>query len=414
MKELEEKATSVNRHCICKTLDVDKLKLMLNKEFDFDLFFKDRPNLFSNTGIYLSKDDFKNISELIHDIETVIATENFQSLVLGHAPKVASTPTKSKGVFMGYDFHLTNSGPKLIEINTNAGGAYLNLILARAQIACCEGTISPVNLEKVESLFVSIFLSEWYGCNPDSQLKTLAIIDQEPASQFLYPEFQMFSSLFAKNGIECLILDPKELTFVNHQLIGRGKVIDLVYNRLTDFYFDLPESRSLMEAFRDNATVVTPNPHHHALYSNKFNLEVLTDEKILADLKVDSKLVQKLLDGIPKTVKMKSSNQDLLWKERKKYFFKPSQGFGSKAVYRGDKITSKVWQYICDNDYVAQELTPPGQRVALVGNEQVDLKVDLRAYTFDGEVLLLAARLYSGQTTNFRTPGGGFAPVFLI
>jgi len=27
-------------------------------------------------------------------------------------------------------------------------------------------------------------------------------------------------------------------------------------------------------------------------------------------------------------------------------------------------------------------------------------------------VLLYAARMYQGQTTNFRTPGGGFAPVF--
>ncbi len=30
------------------------------------------------------------------------------------------------------------------------------------------------------------------------------------------------------------------------------------------------------------------------------------------------------------------------------------------------------------------------------------------------KVLLVAARLYQGQTTNFRTLGGGFAPVFVI
>ncbi|MEJ1937171.1 hypothetical protein WDZ92_43815, partial [Nostoc sp. NIES-2111] len=27
---------------------------------------------------------------------------------------------------------------------------------------------------------------------------------------------------------------------------------------------------------------------------------------------------------------------------------------------------------------------------------------------------LIAARLYQGQTTNMRTPGGGFAPVFVV
>jgi hypothetical protein len=42
------------------------------------------------------------------------------------------------------------------------------------------------------------------------------------------------------------------------------------------------------------------------------------------------------------------------------------------------------------------------------------LKIDVRLYTYDGDVLLTAARIYRGQATNFRTPGGGFAPVFRI
>ena len=41
-------------------------------------------------------------------------------------------------------------------------------------------------------------------------------------------------------------------------------------------------------------------------------------------------------------------------------------------------------------------------------------KTDVRLYVYDGELLISAARLYQGQTTNFRTPGGGFAPVFVI
>jgi hypothetical protein len=44
----------------------------------------------------------------------------------------------------------------------------------------------------------------------------------------------------------------------------------------------------------------------------------------------------------------------------------------------------------------------------------VQRKVDVRFYTYDGELLIAAARLYQGQTTNFRTPGGGFAPVFFV
>ena len=51
--------------------------------------------------------------------------------------------------------------------------------------------------------------------------------------------------------------------------------------------------------------------------------------------------------------------------------------------------------------------------VKLDGSPQAR-KTDVRLYVYDGQVLLTSARLYQGQTTNFRTPGGGFAPVFVI
>ena len=43
----------------------------------------------------------------------------------------------SLDAFFGYDFHLDEGRLGLIEINTNAGGAMLNAVLARAQWACC-------------------------------------------------------------------------------------------------------------------------------------------------------------------------------------------------------------------------------------------------------------------------------------
>jgi hypothetical protein len=57
---------------------------------------------------------------------------------------------------------------------------------------------------------------------------------------------------------------------------------------------------------------------------------------------------------------------------------------------------------------------PPSERLIEVDGVQTDLKFDLRAYSYAGRVQLLAARMYSGQTTNFRTQGGGFAPVIVL
>jgi hypothetical protein len=93
-------------------------------------------------------------------------------------------------------------------------------------------------------------------------------------------------------------------------------------------------------------------------------------------------------------------------------FFKPAGGFGGRASYRGDKLTHKTWQQMAGADYVAQALVPPSQRHLSEGD--VPLKVDIRCYAYRGKPLLFAARIYQGQTTNFRTPGGGFAPVLTL
>jgi hypothetical protein len=120
------------------------------------------------------------------------------------------------------------------------------------------------------------------------------------------------------------------------------------------------------------------------------------------------------LAGVPRTVLVTSDNAQQLWDGRKKLFFKPAGGHGSKAVYRGDKVTKGVWAEIIQGGYVAQDYAAPGERMVRLDGSPQARKTDVRLYVYDGEVLLMAARLYQGQTTNFRTPGGGFAPVFVI
>src|SRR3989338_11218058 len=104
-----------------------------------------------------------------------------------------------------------------------------------------------------------------------------------------------------------------------------------------------------------------------------------------------------------------------LWADRKQWFFKPNSGYGSKGAYRGEKLTRRVFAEILQSGYVAQHMAAPGERSVCVNDgESVPLKYDMRCYVYDGQVQLVAARLYQGQTTNFRTPGGGFAPVYLV
>lgn len=61
-----------------------------------------------------------------------------------------------------------------------------------------------------------------------------------------------------------------------------------------------------------------------------------------------------------------------------------------------------------------QEFIPPSIRITNLSGKEEELKMDIRAYIYKEEILLLASRLYQGQTTNFRTPGGGFSPLYVL
>ena len=192
--------------------------------------------------------------------------------------------------------------------------------------------------------------------------------------------------------------------------------MDLVYNRLTDFALDAPENAALRVAWLADGTVITPHPYAHALYADKRNLVALCDEVALRDWGVPADVRATLAMGIPRTERVERMCADDLWTRRRQLFFKPAAGYGAKAAYRGDKLTRRVFDEILGGgvDYVAQALAPPSSRQLCVAGVAAPLKLDLRNYVYDGRVQLVAARLWQGQTTNFRTPGGGFAPVMTV
>jgi hypothetical protein len=43
-----------------------------------------------------------------------------------------------------------------------------------------------------------------------------------------------------------------------------------------------------------------------------------------------------------------------------------------------------------------------------------EMKFDVRAYAYRDRVLLLGARVYEGQVTNLRSPGGGFSAICVV
>lgn len=411
----------LNEMNCCAVITLDRKQLF--HELDRDLteagltqpLANSHPHLFSDTPVFVSRRHVAQMQAIIQAVHRVAETPAYQRAVSRWAPEVYNFKPNPKGVFFGYDFHLGADGPKLIEINTNAGGALFNAYLARAQIACCQavqrsvaGIADPTH---IEDCFMEMFRREWALQHPGKDLKTIAIVDDDPMAQGMFPEFALYRKMFERHGFQAIICDPASLTWANEKLLYKGLRINMVYNRHCDFYLQEAASEPLRQAYLNQAAVITPHPRAYALYADKRNLTLLSQASWLEKY-VDPELCQTLTTGIPQTEQVVPENAEAFWADRKTKFFKPVTGFGSRAVYRGSKLTKNVWTHIAEGGYVAQDLTPPGERHIMFGDQPQVLKVDLRAYVYDGRLQFLAARLYRGQTTNMKTPGGGFSPVF--
>ena len=442
-------SSALNNDCFCFSLDQASLAQALDSalgQAGLSATVRERcPHLFSGQPVFVSAAHLQRMADVIEAVETVVALPAFRQQVLDGAPAVARVGAGQGGgplgVFFGYDFHLDQGRLGLIEVNTNAGGAMLNAVLARAQRACCpalQGWLPTAgDVQAFEARLVDMFRQEWQRAGHTRPLASIAIVDAAPEQQYLYPEFQLFQQLFQRHGLQVVIADPAHLQWRDGRLWSGDLAIDLVYNRLTDFYLEQAASAALRHAWLQQAVVLTPNPQTHALYADKRHLALFSDDARMQALGVPEATRQVLLAHVPRTEVVSVDQADRLWAHRRGLFFKPVAGFGSRAAYRGDKLTKRVWQDILAGDYVAQALVPPGERVVpaplagigdltrLAGTTDTSdepsrepgnqtLKFDLRAYAYAGQVQWVAARLYQGQTTNFRTPGGGFAPVYSL
>jgi len=396
------------------------------------------PHLFADAAVFVTAAQVRQMREVIEAVERVVKLPGLEQDSLpsptggrgaggegdanplpnplpftGEGTNAApSAHEKTLGVFYGYDFHLNVDGAHLIEINSNAGGGFLNALLLDSQheAGWPRGVVAETNLEQV---FLDMFRNEWRLARGDAPLQCVAIVDEQPEEQYLYPEFLLAQRMFGRAGIAAHIADPSALQLRGNGLCLGESRIDLVYNRLTDF--SLQRHPALREAYLSGSAVVTPGPAHYARYADKRKLARLTDAPALRALGAAEADIAALQKGVPQTRLVEAASGEQWWQERKQWFFKPATGYGSKGSYSGAKLTRRVFEEILQGGYVAQRMAAPGERMVCAGGgEPQPLKYDVRCYVYDGRVQLVAARLYQGQTTNFRTPGGGFAPVLAV
>lgn len=406
-------ATSVgeplNQRCACEVVDVLRLHESIRSTFpEFTIDPAVHAHLFSSYALFVDRAALDAMGRVAAAVFEVAANSGYCQQVMQWAPPITSHQPGSAGGVLGLDFHLTVDGPRLIEVNTNPGGLLLNAVLLDGVRSCAPAAWTTwTTATKARNAAVAAWLDDARQQSGRAPSR-MAIVDSAPREQFLYPEFELYAGAFREHGVDCVIRAPEELKFGPDGLADAHGRIDMVYNRLTDFALEEASHTDLRQAYLAGEVALTPHPRAHALFADKRNLAVLGNPTLLGGFGIDVGSTALLAQMILPTVEVMSENRDALWAARNRYFFKPAAGFGSRGSYRGDKLTRRTWESMASATYVAQAFAPPSVRIVHGGQS---LKADVRCFASEAGVLLFAARLYQGQTTNMRTSGGGFAAV---
>lgn len=110
----------LNEHCSCVTLDRELLIGFLANQLGDDaeemLESPAWQQYFSSTSVFVPKRDLDKMQAIVRAIEEASMLSGYREQVMSWAPSTAQSDSKAAGVFMGYDFHLSEHGHSSLKL----------------------------------------------------------------------------------------------------------------------------------------------------------------------------------------------------------------------------------------------------------------------------------------------------------
>ncbi|MFK5926057.1 MAG: hypothetical protein QM483_05465 [Desulfuromusa sp.] len=352
--------------------------------------------------------DLRQMLRLVRLLFRLSQSEVYRHQVFSELPEIARFDPGHAALMMGYDFHLTANGPRLIEVNTNAGGGYIAWM--SEQLA---GKVSPFYLSnRFQQRLLQSYLQEWQDFSgSDEPLKRVVVVDEDLEQQALLPEMVGCCDWLCQHGIDAHVASPEQLQVRSDGVYFRDNRIDLIYNRHCDFFLETDQLSELKEAYLSGSVCLSPNPFAYGLLADKRRMILWSDPTALEGLELPVRNRELLLEMVPPSFLLSGQDKDDLWARRKKLIFKPVTKFGGRGVLMGKGITKKRFADLDPETTLVQQVVAPSVETSESGQE---FKMDLRLFVYRDHLLGVGARLYQGQVTNLRTEGGGFAPVRIV
>jgi len=334
----------------------------------------------------------------------------YQQLVAAEIPEIARFDPGHQSLMMGYDFHLSEIGPQLIEVNTNAGGGLLAYRTREPDRP--EHELEPS--VRTKEIFLQTFAWEMqqFSGGVKKRPSRVVVMDETPQKQFLHPEMEACVELLEQWGVWAVIAAPEELQGREDGIYYGDERVDFIYNRHCDFYLETPALQMVRAAYLKRQLCLSPNPRAYGLLADKRRLLRMSDPELATELGLNDAMARQLAARIPQCKMLADMDEAEVWTVRKKWAFKPVSGFGSRGVILGTSMSRKRFAQLGEQEILMQSLVPPSRTPC--NDSEKGMKTDIRLFVYQDRVLGIAARIYKGQVTNFRDEGSGYAPVRIV
>ena len=268
---------------------------------------------------------------------------------------------------------------------------------------------------------------QWAGTRAKPRI---AILDWREVPT--YSEFLLFERYFASQGLECRIIDPREVEYDGRVLRAGDFAIDLIYKRV--LIHELVERCGIdgpvIRAVRERAVCMV-NPFSCKLLHKKASLAVLSDERNAhlfsqresAAIRLDipwTRVVEErrtLFDG--NEVDLPTFVRD----NRERLVLKPNDEYGGKGIVLGWEATDAEWEAGLaaaeEEPYIVQErITLPSEAYPSVVNGELrvfDRMLDTAPFVSDGAYIEgCMTRLGTAALLNVTAGGGSNVPTYVI
>jgi hypothetical protein len=247
-----------------------------------------------------------------------------------------------------------------------------------------------------------------------------------------YSEFRLFRDFFTTHGLECRIIDPREVVYENGRLMHGDYHITLIYKRvliselLEHGGFDHP----VVRAVRDRAVCMVNSFRCKALYK-KASLAVLSDEANAGIFEpAQRSAIERYIPWTRCVIERKTTFHgqpiDLVpfvLANRDRFVLKPNDDYGGKGIVLGWTVDATAWEAAVRtalaSPYVVQEKVRLPREV-FPGWHQgnlhlIERMLDTNPFvTFGRHMDGCLTRISTEALLNVTSGGGSTVPTFVV